>query len=263
MSDHPSKLATIEFPTSLWIKYPIPWCWNTFLGDNNFGGGKKGTSSQIDGTLGLRKDTLLFPIFCFKRKLARKICYIYWTSETNNLRKYSHSLVYLKNGFVPLYHFPCAVGKSHVVGKVIMGVQWDHDIVHFLPRWHKTIRLLYCSIFFHHRPPRTDYLTDTLPFGAEKYTRNTSWYRIFWWILFTDMFISINISSTDKTKESGCMQTRKHVSNICFCFCFSFCRCCFFTPFAHLECMIWDIISGAWLGWYINPPSGRSLIYLW
>ena len=187
MSDHPSKLATIEFPTSLWIKYPIPWCWNTFLGDNNFGGGKKGTSSQIDGTLGLRKDTLLFPIFCFKRKLARKICYIYWTSETNNLRKYSHSLVYLKNGFGPLYHFLCAVGKSHVVGKVIMGVQWDHDIVHFLPRWHKTIRLLYCSIFFHHRPPgliisQIHCLLEQK--NTQEIHRDIGCFGIFWWISF-------------------------------------------------------------------------------
>lgn len=168
---------TIEFPTSLWIKNPIPWCWNTFLGDNNFGGGKKGTSSQIDGTLGLRKDTLLFSIFCFKRKLARKICYgphilnigkkqggprllgeIFRFSMCNSLSQKCFS------SFVT---FSLRLEKSHVVGKVIMAVQWDHDIVHFLPSWHKTIRLLYCSIFFHHRPPLTDYLTDTLPFGAE------------------------------------------------------------------------------------------------
>ena len=101
-------------------------------------------------------------------------------------RKY-RNIVYLKNGFVPLYHFPCAVGKSHVVGKVIMGVQWDHDIVHFLPRWHKTIRLLYCSIFFHHRPPgliisQIHCLLEQK--NTQEIHRDIGCFGIFWWISF-------------------------------------------------------------------------------
>ena len=130
ISDRPISFGvyyrTIEFPTSLWIKYPIPWCWNTFLGDNNFGAGKKGTSSQIDGTLGLGKDTWLFSIFCFKRKLARKkICYraSYWISETkreaqNYWRKifiYAAALVYLLflcNIFLAVVKVSCS-GQSN------------------------------------------------------------------------------------------------------------------------------------------------------
>ena len=176
MSDHPSKLATIEFPTSLWIKYPIPWCWNTFLGDNNFGGGKKGTSSQIDGTLGLRKDTLLFPIFCFKRKLARKICYIYWTSEISEhclSQKWGCSFVSFS---LRGWKVSCS-GESNN-GRT-MG-SWHSALFAALTQNHQT------SLLLHFLPPpssRTDYLTDTLPFGAEKYTRNTPWYRMFWDIL--------------------------------------------------------------------------------
>ena len=85
-------LWAIGFPSSLWIRYPpIPSCWNTFFGDNNFGAGKKGSSGKIDGTLGLQKDTLLSSsIFRFKRKLA-KICPLArnWLSFINILRNVS------------------------------------------------------------------------------------------------------------------------------------------------------------------------------
>ena len=156
----------------------------------------------------------------------------YWISETKleaenywkNIHiRYMQLLLFIFNIVLLLFlTFFLRLEKSHVVGKVIMAIQWDHDILHFLPNWHKTIRLLYCSIFFHHRRPFTDYLTDTLLFGAEKYKRNTLWcssifmivycsktqnyhYELNFvqmlWKICMNMLISINISSADKTKK--------------------------------------------------------------
>ena len=91
----------------------------------------------------------------------RKICYgqlKYWTSvkkgetEQNYWKKYSNPIYvqqpllflsqkWFSSSFVRFSS--CGWIWSHVVGKVIMGTQWDHDIVHFLPNRHKTIRLLH------------------------------------------------------------------------------------------------------------------------
>ena len=89
ISDHPSSFGvlyrTIEFPTSVWIKYPIPWCWNTFLCDNNFGAGKKESSRQIDGTLGLppkRHIALLHLLFQTEIGEEDMLWDSYWILET-------------------------------------------------------------------------------------------------------------------------------------------------------------------------------------